>query len=89
MVAGLETVEAVWNEEDVRNLYRLALRREAEAEAIVQEMTAWPSDRLVRTFFTSPEFLERLEPDFQKGERPWREEETSPGELLRAWAAGR
>jgi len=43
MVAGLETVEAVWNEEDVRNLYRLALRREAEAEAIVQEMTAWPS----------------------------------------------
>jgi len=89
MVAGLETVEAVWNEEDVRNLYRLALRREAEAEAIVQEMTAWPSDRLVRTFFTSPEFLERLEPDFQKGERPLREEETSPGELLRAWAAGR
>lgn len=89
MVAGLETVEAVWNEEDVRNLYRLALRREAEAEAIVQEMTAWPSDRLVRTFFTSPEFLERLEPDFQTGERPWREEETSPGELLRAWAAGR
>lgn len=89
MTARIEAGGDAWGEEDVRSLYRFALRREAESEQTVQDMCAWSPDTLVRTFFTSPEFLEPLQTALQRGDRPWSEEAGVPDEALRAWAAAR
>ncbi len=89
MTAGKEADVHAWDEEDVLSLYRFALRREAESEETVRDMRTWSPDRLVRTFFTSPEFLGPLETAFQRGDRPWGEEGGVPDQTIRAWAAAR
>ncbi|MBN9479306.1 MAG: glycosyltransferase family 2 protein [Bordetella sp.] len=89
MTAGTGAETPAWNEEDVRSLYRFALRREAESDETVGQMRTWAPETLVRTFFSSPEFMEPLEKAFQRGDRPWSGEESRPDETLLAWAAAR
>lgn len=89
MATGLLGTAESWDEEDVRNLYRLALRREAEAEATVEAMAKLGRDQVLRTFFNSPEFMQSLRPAFERGERPWRDERGGPSLELREWAAAR
>lgn len=91
MAAGKESRadSRAWDHEDVRRLYRFALRREPESEATVHDMQARAGDGLVRTFFTSPEFLAPLETAFARDSRPWGEEASIPTDEIRAWAASR
>lgn len=91
MTAGKRSLAAshAWDHEDVRRLYRFALRREPESEATVHEMQTWPGDRLVRTFFTSPEFVAPIDEALARGDHPWRGEASAPSDELRAWAAAR
>lgn len=91
MTAGTaaDTDALLWNAEDVRNLYRFALRREAESEETVRDMQTWSPDRLVQTFFSSPEFLDPLRAAQQSGERPWGDAGSIPDAELRVWAASR
>ncbi|MEN5146852.1 glycosyltransferase family 2 protein [Brevundimonas diminuta] len=91
MTAGTaaDTDALAWDVEDVRNLYRFALRREAESEETVLEMQTWSPDRLVQTFFSSPEFLDPLRTAQQSGERPWGGAGSIPDVELRRWAAAR
>ena len=78
-----------WAEEDVRNLYRFVLRREPESEATVEAMLARDGDDLVRTFFSSTEFVSTIDVAVERGERAWLNEEHPPTKELVVWAASR
>lgn len=86
---GFLTSSQAWDHEDVRRMYRFALRREPESEATVQDMQTRPGDALVRTFFTSPEFVTPIDDALARGDRPWGEEANAPSAELRGWAASR
>lgn len=80
---------AGWSRDDVRRLYQFVLRREPESEDTVASMLDWPVERFVRTFFSSPEFVDPPKAALERGERPWPTQWGGPSQALKNWAAKR
>lgn len=78
-----------WDGDDIRNLYRFLLRREAESDATVERMRSLDGYVLVRNFFTSPEFVSLMDAALQQGERPWIYDMGPPPGQLIDWVARR
>ena len=79
-----DIVGSAWTEDDVVQLYRLALDRNAETREILEEMAAWDLRRLVGSFFHAPEFNQTVGVRLRAGERP---RDGAPSADLCEWAA--
>ena len=75
------------NRLDVINCYRLALGRDPETEAVIEDKLRQPRSGLLPDFFSSSEFDEGVRIDVLQGSPPQPGLRLPPSAELRAWAA--